>query len=101
MLCKVDLQCSLSNVFGFDMIARQGHNLVSFRHLQANILTVLRQASAKWRIMWRLAPWLLEHWSETGRLDAINAAVTAAVKKVRRPLGTEYFRYPAVQRLSS
>jgi len=40
------------------------------------------QASAKWRLVWRLAPRLLEHWSETGRLNAINAAVTATTKKV-------------------
>ena len=40
------------------------------------------QASAKWRIMWRLAPRLLERWSETGRLNAINAAVTTTTKKV-------------------
>ena len=33
--------------------------------------------------MWRLAPRLLEHWSETNRLNAINAAVTATTKKVR------------------
>ena len=40
------------------------------------------QASAKWRLMWRLTPRLLEHWSEVGRLNTINAAVTATTKKV-------------------
>jgi len=40
------------------------------------------QAAVKWRLMWRLAPRLLESWAETGRLNAINAAVSAATKKV-------------------
>ncbi len=43
------------------------------------------QASAKWRLMWRLAPRLLEQWSATGRLDAINAAVSTTTKKVCSP----------------
>ena len=42
----------------------------------------MRQASAKWRLLWRLAPRLLEHWSATGRLDAINAAVSTTTKRV-------------------
>ena len=40
------------------------------------------QAAAKWRLLWRLAPRLLERWSATGRLNAINAAVSAVTKKV-------------------
>ncbi len=36
--------------------------------------------------MWRLAPRLLEHWSATGRLDAINAAVSTTTKQVREAL---------------
>jgi len=40
------------------------------------------QAAVKWRLLWRLAPRLLERWAETGRLNEINAAVSAATKKV-------------------
>ncbi len=40
------------------------------------------QAAAKWRLMWRLAPHLLERWSATGRLNAVNTAVSAITKKV-------------------
>ena len=43
------------------------------------------QAGAKWRVMWRLAPSLMEHWSASGRLNAINAAVTTTTKKVLGP----------------
>ena len=41
------------------------------------------QASAKWRLLWRFAPRLLEHWSAIGRLDDVNAAVSTTTKKVR------------------
>jgi hypothetical protein len=51
------------------------------------------QASAKWRIMWRMAPRLLERWSEAGRLNAINAAVTTSVKKVCVPRASKQQPY--------
>ena len=40
------------------------------------------QAAIKWRLVWRLAPRLLERWSEAGHLNEINAAVSAMTKKV-------------------
>ena len=43
------------------------------------------QDSAKWRLLWRLAPRLLERWSTAGRLDAIHGAVTGIVNSVCDP----------------
>ena len=40
------------------------------------------QASAKWRLLWRLAPRLLDRWDAQGRLTALNTAVSDATKKV-------------------
>ena len=41
------------------------------------------QASAKWRLFWRLAPRLLKQWDANGRLAAIYAGSTRATKHVR------------------
>ena len=44
------------------------------------------QASAKWRLFWRLAPRLLKQWDASGRLAAIYAGSTEATKHVRHDM---------------
>ena len=56
--------------------------VVQHSHSQGVHRLIIPQASAKWRILWRMAPRLLEHWSESGRSDAINTAVSTATKEV-------------------
>ena len=41
------------------------------------------QASAKWRMFWRLAPRLFARWDASGRLGALYAATKTATKHVR------------------
>jgi len=41
------------------------------------------QASAKWRMFWRLAPSLLKRWDASGRLAAVYASSTEATRQVR------------------
>ena len=63
-------------------MARRRKRSLSSRQLSAVPHKRRVQASAKWRIVWRLAPRLLERWSEAGRLNAINAAVTETTHQV-------------------
>ena len=44
---------------------------------------VALQAFAKWRLMWRLMPRLLEFWNRAGRLPAMNLALLETTSKVR------------------
>ena len=67
-------------------MAQQKRHMVQTISYRSSILlysvNAAPQASADRRLMWRLAPRLLERWSAAGSHNAVHAAVTSTTEQV-------------------